>query len=136
MLTDNILLGGRTMLISGIAQLPSYISNMAQGALKRVSATLGYNTTCMSQDAVMKQLPETDTSLPAERVLSRRNVSHFDDKSESVNADTEAYPLKPVQGLPISNLPLTRFRNHNPLPDKSSGIESAISSGCLNRAWW
>ena len=44
------------------AKLPSSMNNMAGSALKRLSAAVGYNMTCSSQEEVEKQLPEKETS--------------------------------------------------------------------------
>lgn len=43
-----------------LARLPSFMNNMAQGVLKRLSTTVGYNMTCNSQEKVEKHLPEHD----------------------------------------------------------------------------
>lgn len=44
-----------------LTKLPSSMNNMAGSALKRISAAVGYNMTCSSQEKVEKQLPEGRT---------------------------------------------------------------------------
>ena len=48
------------MLSFEIAQVPSFMNNMAGGTLKRLSAAVGYNMACYSQEEVEKQLPKSE----------------------------------------------------------------------------
>ena len=66
------------MLTFEFAQVPSVMNNMAGGALKRLSAAVGYNMACHSQEEVEKQLPEyraTWQKLPGSQPLQERIVS-------------------------------------------------------------
>lgn len=78
-------------MLSELAQVPSFINNMAGGALKRFSAAVGYNMACSSQEKVSKQLPEyqpKQSRLPVDQSVQARSVT----KQQTRRTDSSAIP--------------------------------------------